>query len=154
MTGLIGYRSPFRISRSVLNHDHISGASSSGSCFSVGAGLVTFLLGTDTAGSGKIPAGFIAVVGYKPTGGSISTRGVTPACLLLDCVAITAGNVSDARIVWDLCAQYDEEDPYAPIQRHTDSTGARAKTFNFSTPPFEALAICHPAYRQKFDESG
>lgn len=156
-TGLTGCRSPFGIPRSVLHHDYISGGSSSGSCVSVGAGLVTFSLGTDTAGSGRVPAGFNGVVGYKPTRGLISARGVTPACLSLDCVAIIAGNVSDARTVWDLCAAYDEEDPYAkttaPISRHIDSTGTQAKTFNFGIPPLEALAICNPAYRRSFDES-
>ena len=134
-TGLTGCRSPFGVPRSVLHHDYISGGSSSGSCVSVGAGLVTFSLGTDTAGSGRIPAGFNAVVGYKPTRGLISARGVTPACLSLDCVAIIAGNVSDARTVWELCAAYDEEDPYArntsPIQRHIDSSVSEVKVFNF-----------------------
>lgn len=156
-TGLTGCRSPFGTPRSVLNYDYISGGSSSGSCVSVGAGLVAFSLGTDTAGSGRVPAGFNGVVGYKPTRGLISAQGVTPACLSLDCVAIIAGNVSDARTVWDLCAEYDEEDPYAkvtaPIQRHINSTGLQAKTFNFGIPPPEALAICNPVYRRKFDES-
>lgn len=156
-TGLTGCRSPFGTPRSVLHHDYISGGSSSGSCVSVAAGLVTFSLGTDTAGSGRIPAGFNGVVGYKPTRGLISVQGVTPACLSLDCVAIIAGNVSDARTVWDLCTEYDEEDPYAkitaPIQRHINSTGPQAKIFKFSIPPLEALALCNPAYRRKFDES-
>lgn len=156
-TGLTGCRSPFGIPRSVLHHDYISGGSSSGSCVSVGAGLVTFSLGTDTVGSGRLPAGFNAVVGYKPTRGLISARGVTPACLSLDCIAIIAGSVSDARTVWDLCAEHDEEDPYAkitaPIQRHINSTGPQAKTFYFGIPPLEALAICNPTYRRKFDES-
>ena len=156
-TGLTGCRSPFGIPRSVFHQDYISGGSSSGSCVSVGAGLVTFSLGTDTAGSARLPAGFNAVVGYKPTRGLISAQGVTPACLSLDCVAIIAGNVSDARTVWDLCAEHDEEDPYAkitaPIQRHINSTGPRAKIFRFGTPPLEALAICNPAYRRRFYES-
>lgn len=156
-TGLTGCRSPFGIPRSVIHHDFISGGSSSGSCVSVGAGLVTFSLGTDTAGSGRLPAGFNAVVGYKPTRGLISAQGITPACLSLDCVAIVAANVSDARIVWDLCAAYDEEDPYAkstaPKQRHVNSTGAQSRVFNFGIPPLEALAICNPTYRRKFDES-
>ena len=154
-TGLTGCRSPFGIPHAVLHHDYISGGSSSGSCVSVGAGLVSFSLGTDTAGSGRIPAGFNGVVGYKPTRGLISMQGVTPACLSLDCVAIISKKVSDARTVWDLCAKYDEKDPYAkvtaPIQRHINSTGPQA--FSFGIPPLEALAICNPAYRRKFDES-
>ena len=134
-TGLTGCRSPFGVPRSVFHHDYISGGSSSGSCVSVGAGLVTFSLGTDTAGSGRIPAGFNAVVGYKPTRGLISAQGVTPACLSLDCVAIIAGNVSDARTVWELCAAYDEEDPYAkntaPVQRQINSSVSEARIFKF-----------------------
>ncbi len=98
-TGLTGCRSPFGLPRSVLHHDYNSGGSSSGSCVSVGARLVTYSLGTDTAGSGRTPAGFNGVVDYKPTRGLISARGVTPACLSLDCVAIIAGPVSDARTV-------------------------------------------------------
>lgn len=141
----------------MLHRDYISGGCSSGSCVSVGAGLVTFSLGTDTAGSGRLPAGFNAVVGYKPTRGLISAQGVTLACPSLDCVAIIAGNVADARTVWDLCADYDEEDPYAkttaPIQRHINSTGSQAMTFDFGIPPPEALAICNRAYRRKFDET-
>ncbi len=156
-TGLTGCRSPHGIPRSVFNHDYISGGSSSGSCVSVGAGLVSFSLGTDTAGSGRIPAGFNGVVGFKPTRGLISARGVVPACLSLDCVAVIARNMHDARTVWDLCAEFDEDDPYAktaaPMQRHINPTGAQAKSFKFGIPPPEALTICHPVYRRKFDEA-
>lgn len=156
-TGLTGCRSPYGIPRSVFNHQYISGGSSSGSCVSVGAGLVSFSLCTDTAGSGRIPAGFNGVVGFKPTRGLISASGVTPACLSLDCVAVIARNVHDARTVWDLCAEFDEDDRYAknvaPIQRHINSTGPQAKSFRFGIPPAEALAICNPVYRRKFDEA-
>lgn len=156
-TGLTGCRSPYGTPRSVFNHLYISGGSSSGSCVSVGAQLVSFSLGTDTAGSGRIPAGFNGVVGYKPTRGLISASGVTPACLSLDCVAVIARNVHDARTVWDLCARFDDNDRYAkiaaPIQKHVNPTGPQAKSFRFGIPPTEALAICNPVYRQNFTEA-
>lgn len=156
-TGLTGCRSPYGIPRSVFDHNYISGGSSSGSCISVGAGLASFSLATDTAGSGRVPAGYNGVVGFKPTRGLVSAQGVTPACLSLDCVAIIARNVRDARTLWDLCAEYDEDDRYAktvaPIPRHVNSTGPQAKSFRFGIPPPEALAICNPIYRRKFSEA-
>lgn len=156
-TGLTGCRSPYGVPRSVFNHDYISGGSSSGNCVSVGASLVSFSLATDTAGSGRVPAGFNGVVGYKPTRGLISAQGVTPACLSLDCVAVIASNVEDARTVWDLCSDFDEDDRYAksaaPVQRHVNPTGPRAENFRFGTPPPEALAVCNPVYRRKFNEA-
>ena len=155
-TGLTGCRSPHGIPRSVFHHDYISGGSSSGSCVSVGASLVSFSLATDTAGSGRVPSGFNGVVGYKPTKGLISAQGVTPACLSLDCIAIIARNVDDARIVCDLSIGFDEEDRYAkscaPIQRHINSTGPQAASFRFGIPPQEALRVCSSVYRSKFNE--
>lgn len=155
--GLTGCRSTHGIPRSVFNHNYISGGSSSGNCVSVGAGLASFSIATDTAGSGRIPAGFNGVVGFKPTRGLVSAQGVTPACLSLDCIAIIARNVQDARTVWDLCAEFDEHDRYAkgaaPIQRHVNPTGPQAKGFRFGMPPPEALAICNPVYRRKFNEA-
>ena len=154
-TGLTGCRSPYGITRSVFNHDYISGGSSSGSCVSVGAGLVSFSLATDTAGSGRVPSGFNGVVGYKPTRGLISAQGVTPACLSLDCIAIIATNVNDARTVWDLSVGFDEQDRYAktctPVPRHINSIGPQAASFTFGIPPSEALCICSPVYRRMFN---
>ena len=156
-TGLTGCRSPFGIPRSVFNHNYISGGSSSGNCVSVGAGLVSFSLATDTAGSGRVPSGFNGVVGFKPTRGLISTQGVTPACLSLDCIAIIAGNVSDARTVWDLCTEYDRNDPYAktaaPVTRHIDATGPQARSFKFGIPPPATQPICTPTYSGMFNET-
>ena len=156
-TGLTGCRSPYGVTRSVFNSEYISGGSSSGNCVSVGAGLVSFSLATDTAGSGRVPSGFNGVVGYKPTRGLISTQGVTPACLSLDCVALIASNVSDAREVWNLCAGFDGDDRYAklvaPIPRHINAIGTQANSFKFGIPPQDTLAICHPIYRRKFNET-
>ena len=156
-TGLTGCRSPYGITRSVFNHDYISGGSSSGSCVSVGAGLVSFSLATDTAGSGRVPSGFNGVVGYKPTRGLISAQGVTPACLSLDCIAIIANNVNDARTVWDLSVGFDEQDRYAktctPTVRHVNSIGPQVTSFTFGIPPPEALCICNPVYRHMFNRA-
>ena len=153
-TGLTGCRSPYGITRSVFNHEFISGGSSSGSCVSVGAGLVSFSLATDTAGSGRVPSGFNGVVGFKPTRGTISFQGVTPACLSLDCIALIASNVTDACTVWDLCVGYDRNDRYAkssaPMQRHVNATGPQAGSFRFGIPPPEALARCNHVYRRMF----
>ena len=156
-TGLTGCRSPYGIPRSVFNKSYISGGSSSGSCVSVGAALVSFSLATDTAGSGRVPSGFNGVVGYKPTRGLISFQGVTPACLSLDCIAIIAATVSDARTIWDLCAYFDAEDRYAkryfPTPRHIDSLGPQATSFTFGIPPPDALHVCSPIYNRKFNKA-
>ena len=156
-TGLTGCRSPYGITRSIFNQTYISGGSSSGSCVSVGAALVSFSLATDTAGSGRVPSGFNGVVGYKPTRGLISFQGVTPACLSLDCIAIIALTVSDARTIWDLCTDFDVEDRYAkrcfPIPQHINSLGPQATSFAFGIPPTKALHVCSPIYSHKFTEA-
>lgn len=156
-TGLSGCRSPYGVPHSVFSERYISGGSSSGSCVSVGADLVTFSLATDTAGSGRVPAGFNGIVGYKPTRGLISFEGVTPACLSLDCIAIMAKTMSDARTVWQCCEEYDENDRYArnafPMERHVNSLGQQARSFKFGVPPADVLEICSPVYRRMFNEA-
>lgn len=156
-TGLSGCRSPFGIPRSVFHKDYISGGSSSGNAVSVGAGLVTFAIATDTAGSGRVPALFNGVVGFKPTRGTISARGLTPACASLDCVTLMANSVEDLRNVWTVCTGYDEEYVYAkrlPARpHHINSLGAQARAFTFGCPPPEALAVCSPVYRRMFEEA-
>jgi allophanate hydrolase len=95
-TGLVGVRSPYGICSSVFDERYIAGGSSAGSAVAVAKGLVTFSLGTDTAGSGRVPAAFNNIVGTKPTRGAISNDGVVPACKTLDCVSIFAANAEDA----------------------------------------------------------
>src|SRR5215831_9954913 len=95
-TGLVGVRSPYGIARNPLRPDLIPGGSSSGSAVAVAAGLVPLALGTDTAGSGRVPAAFNNVVGLKPSLGLVSTAGVVPACRTLDCVSVFALTVDDA----------------------------------------------------------
>ncbi|GAA2162789.1 allophanate hydrolase [Humibacillus xanthopallidus] len=112
-TGLVGTRSPYGECHSVDSEDHVSGGSSSGSAVAVAAGVVPFALGTDTAGSGRVPAAFNGLVGYKPTRGLVSTRGVLPACPSLDCVSVFTGTVSLARAVHDVIVGFDPEDPWS-----------------------------------------
>ena len=114
-TGLNGTRSPYGISASTFNRDYNSGGSSSGSAVAVAAGLVSFALGTDTAGSGRIPAAFNNIVGLKPTKGLISMRGVVPACRTQDAVSIFALTVADAAKVAMTAIAFDKEDPFARL---------------------------------------
>ncbi len=112
-TGLVGTRSPYGAPRSVFDNRYISGGSSSGSAVAVAAGLVAFALGTDTAGSGRVPAAFNNIVGLKPTRGLVSTRGVVPACRSLDCVSIFAHSAGDASNVLSAMGGYDAGDDYS-----------------------------------------
>ncbi len=112
-TGLVGTRSPAGAPRNVFNPDYISGGSSSGSAVAVAAGLVDFALGTDTAGSGRVPAAFNQIVGLKPTRGRLSTRGVVPACRSLDCVSIFARDVATAARVLAAAEGCDPADPFS-----------------------------------------
>ena len=112
-TGLVGTRSPYGAPASVFHPDYISGGSSSGSAVAVAAGLVAFALGTDTAGSGRVPAAFNGIVGLKPTRGVLSTAGVVPACRSLDCVSIFARDAEDAAAVFAIASGFDPADPYS-----------------------------------------
>jgi allophanate hydrolase len=112
-TGLVGTRTPHGACRSIYHSDYISGGSSSGSAVAVAAGLVAFSLGTDTAGSGRVPAAFNNIVGLKPTRGLLSMRGVLPACASLDCVSIFANTVEDADTVFRIAATPDPCDPWS-----------------------------------------
>lgn len=112
-TGLVGVRSPYGAPRNAFDPDYVSGGSSSGSAVAVAAGLVSFSLGTDTAGSGRIPAAFNNIVGMKPTRGLLSTRGVLPACRSLDCVSIFALTAPDAAAVLRVARGYDALDPFS-----------------------------------------
>ncbi len=111
--GLVGTRSPYGVPRNPFDARYIPGGSSSGSAVAVAAGLVSFALGTDTAGSGRVPAAFNNIVGLKPTRGLLSTRGVVPACRSLDCVSVFALSAQDACAVLDVAASFDLHDPFA-----------------------------------------
>jgi allophanate hydrolase len=112
-TGLVGTRSPYGACHSVFSDRHVSGGSSSGSAVAVATGEVDFALGTDTAGSGRVPAAFNGLVGIKPSRGLVSTSGVVPACRSLDCVTVMARSVGMARQAFDVMVAYDADDPYA-----------------------------------------
>lgn len=112
-TGLVGTRSPYGACASVFNPAYISGGSSSGSAVAVASGMVAFALGTDTAGSGRVPAAFNQIVGLKPSLGLLSTKGVVPACRSLDCVSIFAGSCHDAAGVLTVVAAKDPQEPFS-----------------------------------------
>jgi allophanate hydrolase len=117
-TGLVGVRSPYGIPRNALRPDLIPGGSSSGSATAVGASLVPFALGTDTAGSGRVPAAFNGIVGLKPSLGALSTSGVVPACRTLDTISIFASDVADAFAVFQVAAGFDKADAYSRAFPH------------------------------------
>jgi allophanate hydrolase len=112
-TGLNGTRSPYGAPRSVFNADYVSGGSSSGSAVAVASGLVAFALGTDTAGSGRVPAAFNNIVGIKPTPGLVSAAGVVPACRSLDCVNVFASSVADGVAARKVIEGDDPRDAYS-----------------------------------------
>ncbi|MGA9609548.1 MAG: allophanate hydrolase [Rouxiella badensis] len=132
-TGLVGTRSPHGAVKNTFNPNYVSGGSSSGSASVLARGLVAFSLGTDTAGSGRVPAGFNNIVGLKPTKGWLSNRGVVPACRLNDCVSIFALSVADAAYVATLAGGYDPEDAYSRANPHT-APAAMSSQPRFAVP--------------------
>ena len=112
-TGLVGTRSPHGAVANSFKPEYVSGGSSSGSASVVARGLVPFSLGSDTAGSGRVPAAFNNIVGLKPTRGWLSTSGVVPACRTLDCVSVFALTVEDAEHVASIAGGFDATDPYS-----------------------------------------
>jgi allophanate hydrolase len=133
-TGLNGTRSPYGACRNAFDPDYISGGSSSGSAVAVALGLASFSLGTDTAGSGRVPAAFNNLVGLKPTCGLLSTRGVVPACRSLDVVSIFALSPTDAQRVLAVAAAEDAADPYSRAAQPHGFDFGRAPRFRFGVP--------------------
>jgi allophanate hydrolase len=135
-TGLVGTRTPYGICSSVFDKRYISGGSSAGSAVAVASGLVSFSLGTDTAGSGRVPAMFNNLIGLKPTRGVVSMHGVVPACRTLDCVSVFAETALDAALVLAVIGAYDEKDPYSrtPAVGAGASPWAGAAGFRFGVP--------------------
>ncbi|MCR9180033.1 MAG: allophanate hydrolase [Erythrobacteraceae bacterium] len=124
-TGLVGTRSPYGIPRNASNLAFVSGGSSSGSAVAVAAGLVAFALGTDTAGSGRVPAAFNHLVGLKPSKGRWSTRGLVPACRSIDCITVFTDQLADARLVDSVVAGFDAADPFSRPLADVPITGKR-----------------------------
>ncbi len=134
-TGLVGTRSPFGACSSIYDDRYISGGSSSGSAVAVAKGLCAFSLGTDTAGSGRVPAAFNGLIGLKPTRGTISAEGVIPACRSLDCVSIFTNTAEDAEIVWRVARQ-DTDAHNDPTAHHTRTL---TRPWRFGVPHPEDL---------------
>lgn len=138
-TGLVGTRSPepWGPCHNAFNKEYISGGSSSGSAVAVALGLVSFSLGTDTAGSGRVPAAFNNLIGLKPSKGLLSTNGVVPACRSLDCVTVFALNTDDANTVFEQAASFDKADDYSrenPFSNSARHYGATRNRFKFAVP--------------------
>jgi allophanate hydrolase len=130
-TGLVGTRSPYGAVRNAIDPSYVAGGSSSGSAVAVALGLVSFALGTDTAGSGRVPAGFNNIVGLKPTRGLLSTQGVLPACRTLDCVSVFAHNVRDAWSVVQAAAGFDAADA---CSRSIEMLGVKCRALRVAVP--------------------
>ena len=142
-TGLVGTRSPYGVCQNAHNPDYISGGSSSGSAVATALGHVSFALGTDTAGSGRVPAALNNVVGLKPTIGRISTSGIVPACRSLDCVSIFALNCADAQTVFNIVTE-SESTPLVPenILRPPHPLIENTKnSFSFAVPNQDQLSF-------------
>ncbi|MGA2562311.1 MAG: allophanate hydrolase [Steroidobacteraceae bacterium] len=152
-TGLVGTRSPYGVCHNSFDPEYISGGSSSGSAVAVAMGLASFALGTDTAGSGRIPAAFNNLIGLKPSLGRLSTGGVVPACRTLDAVSIFAFSAADAARVCRVAEGFDEAEPYsrracAPAREAPGSSGA----FQFGVPQPEQLSFFgNDEYPRLFD---
>lgn len=140
-SGLVGTRSPYGVAPNAFDSRFIPGGSSSGSAALVGAGLVCFALGTDTAGSGRVPAGYNGCVGIKPTVGSVSSMGVVPACAALDCLTVFAGSVEDASEVMRLMrsAEAGAQDVWRRSPAPIRAPPAHGAPFRFAVPDSKYL---------------
>jgi allophanate hydrolase len=134
-TGLVGVRSPYGPVHNPFDGRYIAGGSSSGSAVAVSTGMVSFALGSDTAGSGRVPASFNNIVGFKPTRGVLSCSGLVPACRTLDCVSLLTLTCADARDVLSVAKGFDAEDPYSRREANgLELSAARPATFRFGVP--------------------
>ncbi|MBI3546816.1 MAG: allophanate hydrolase [Gammaproteobacteria bacterium] len=132
-TGLVGTRTPYGACRNSFNPAYIAGGSSAGSAVAVALGQVSFALGTDTAGSGRVPAAFNNLIGLKPTRGLLSTRGVIPACRTLDCVSVFTLTAQDAQAVYEVAQAFDADDPYSRAVQAPRSAFSPSQ-FRFAVP--------------------
>ncbi len=150
-TGLVGVRSPYGVPRNTFDADLVPGGSSSGSAVAVAAGLVPLALGTDTAGSERVPAGFNNIVGLKPSLGLISTNGLVPACRTLDCISVFALTVDDAWTALAAVAGPDRADSYSR-NRPLGTPGAMPKHIKLGTPlPGQRLFFGDKDYEAGYD---
>lgn len=150
-TGLVGVRTPYPVPKNAFNPAYVPGGSSSGSAVAVAHGLVTFALGTDTAGSGRVPAGLNNIVGLKPSLGSVSARGVVPACRTLDTISIFAGTVADADTAYRVMQVHDAKDSWSrslpvPAQPGAIPPGLRIGVPDTKSRRFGADALSEAAF--------
>ncbi len=151
-TGLVGTRSPYGVPRNGFDARLVPGGSSSGSAWAVAAGIVPFALGTDTAGSGRVPAGLANIVGLKPTVGSVSARGMLPACRSVDTISVFARSVDEALKIQRIIAAEDDQDPYsrrppfAHLRRAADSGAVRIAMA-------DVAGLCVPAFASAFQDA-
>ncbi len=147
--GLVGTRSPYGAVKNAFNPEYVSGGSSSGSAVAVALGQASFALGTDTAGSGRVPVAFNNLVGLKPTKGRISTSGLVPACRSLDCISIFALNPDDVSEVFSIIDCYDPADIYSRV--NTDTTNS--KKYKIGVPDNSFLKYFgNEDYKKLFDD--
>ena len=152
-TGLNGTRSPYGVPSTPFDAEYISGGSSSGSAVAVSAGLVSFALGTDTAGSGRVPAAFTNTVGVKPSRGMVSNAGVVPACRSLDCVSIFALTVADGARVLSVLGGVDAADAWSrPLPVPSAVGSARLAGLRIGVPIAEQLEL-DPSYEQVWEST-
>ncbi len=142
-TGLVGTRTPYGVPVNPFDATRVPGGSSSGSAVAVATGLCRIALGTDTAGSGRVPAAFNNLVGLKPTRGWVSTRGVVPACASLDCVSVFALNVQEAWAALTAMGGYDPEDPWS---RRPETPCLPVSRLRIGVPDASELAMVEPAW--------
>jgi allophanate hydrolase len=154
-TGLVGVRSPYGTPPNPFDPRYISGGSSSGSAAAVARGHVPFALATDTAGSGRIPATFNNLVGFKPSRGLFSCRGVVPACRSRDCVSILTLTCADAREVASIATAFDRDDPYSSREadRFFWQADLAASGLRLAIPCERDLAFTSSSERLEFDRA-
>jgi len=154
-TGLNGTRSPHGAPRSVFNADYVSGGSSSGSAVAVASGLAAFALGTDTAGSGRVPAAFNNLVGIKPTPGLLSNTGAVPACKSVDCITIFAATVGDGVAIRKIAEGFDATDAFSRRASPTSlpAIGLRVGVLDGAEQEFFGDANVEALYDQAIDRA-
>jgi len=153
-TGLNGTRSPYGVCRNAYDPDYIAGGSSSGSAVAVALGLCSFALGTDTAGSGRVPAAFNHIVGLKPTCGLLSTRGMVPACRSLDALSIFALTAGDAQAVLAASIAVDHDDPYSRPALPYGFDFGRSTSFRLGVPRQQDLEFFGDVEAVRLFQSG
>lgn len=150
-TGLVGARSPYGTCRNSFDPAYISGGSSSGSAVAVALGLASFGLGTDTAGSGRVPAAFNNLIGHKPSCGLLSASGMVPACRSLDTISIFALTADDAQRVLGVATAFDAEDPFSRAAEPSGFDFGTSPAFRFGVPEAKDLEFFgDAAYRELF----